>query len=122
MTISEGLFSAEIRLGTVVEALPFPEAKKPAIKMEIDFGPEIGRKWSSAQITTHYSPDSVVGRQVVAVLNLGTRRIAGFASEVLVLGVMETPTSVILLSRWSERTRAGVGACAEPKKEKACEP
>lgn len=98
MTIADGFFATEIRLGTIVEALPFPEARKPAIKVAIDFGSEIGLKWSSAQITTYYSPELLVGRQIIAAMNLGPKRIAGFTSEVLVLGVMESPAGVILLS------------------------
>jgi tRNA-binding protein len=98
MTIADGFFATDIRVGTIVEALPFPEARKPAIKLAIDFGPEIGRKWSSAQITTYYEPATLVGRQIIAAMNLGARRIAGFTSEVLVLGVMETPTVVVLLA------------------------
>ena len=97
MSIADGFFATDIRVGTVVEAHPFPEARKPAIKLKIDFGPEIGFKWTSAQITTYYTPDVLVGRQVVAVMNLGTKRIAGFTSEVLVLGAMDTPTAVNLL-------------------------
>jgi tRNA-binding protein len=98
MTVADGFFATEIRVGTVVEALPFPEARKPAIKVAIDFGPEIGRKWSSAQITTYYQPESLIGRQIIAAMNLGAKRIAGFTSEVLVLGVMETPSVVVLLA------------------------
>jgi tRNA-binding protein len=98
MSIADGFFATDIRVGTITEALPFPEARKPSIKVRIDFGAEIGFKWSSAQITTYYAPESLVGRQVVAAMNLGTKRIAGFTSEVLVLGGMETPTQVVLLA------------------------
>ena len=90
--------AVDMRIGTVLSAEPFPEARKPAIKLVIDFGPELGHKRSSAQITTHYEPDQLVGRQVVAAVNLGERRIAGFVSEVLVLGGVPRDGEVILLS------------------------
>lgn len=99
-----------MRVGTVLTATAFPEARKPAYKLTIDFGPELGMKRSSAQLTTHYTPEQLVGRQVVAAVNLGTRRIAGFESEVLVLGAMPTSTEVVLLApdhRVENGTRIG---------------
>lgn len=86
----------DIRIGTVVAAEPFPEARVPAIKMEIDFG-SLGRKRSSAQITKRYTPEAMIGRQVVAVVNLAPRRIAGYVSEVLVLGGVPEEGDVVLL-------------------------
>ena len=88
----------DMRIGTVLSAAPFPEARKPAIKLEIDFGPDLGVKRSSAQITLHYAPNDLVGRQVVAAMNLGERRIAGFVSQVLVLGGLPRDGDVVLLA------------------------
>jgi len=98
MATPDEFFAIDMRVGTVVHAEPFPEARKPSIKLVIDFGGDIGQKQSSAQLTVHYTPTRLVGRQVVAAVNLGSRRIAGFTSEVLVLGGMATPTEVVLLS------------------------
>ncbi|MDQ6831328.1 MAG: tRNA-binding protein [Gemmatimonadota bacterium] len=97
MATFEEFEQIDIRVGTVVRADPFPEARKPAIKLVIDFGAEVGVKRSSAQLTVHYTPEALVGRQVVAVVNFPPRRIAGFNSEVLVLGAMPQPHEVILL-------------------------
>lgn len=102
--------SVDMRVGTILRAEPFPEARKPAIKLHIDFGPELGVKKSSAQLTVHYAPEQLVGRQVIAAVNLGTRRIATFDSEVLVLGAMPQPTEVVLLNpdhRVPDGTRIG---------------
>ncbi len=97
----------DIRAGTVVRAEGYPEAKIPAIKMWIDFGPDIGEKKSSAQITKHYSPESLKGRQVCAVVNFPPRQIGKFMSEVLVLGLPDGENEVVMIAPSKEVPNGG---------------
>ncbi|ABC24079.1 tRNA-binding protein [Rhodospirillum rubrum] len=98
MTISYADFEKiDIRVGTVIEALPFPEARKPAIRLRIDFGDEIGVKRSSAQLTAHYTPEGLVGRQVIAVVNFPAKQIGKTVSDCLVLGVPDPAGEPVLL-------------------------
>ncbi len=98
MTITYADFErVDIRIGRITRAEPFPEARKPAIRLWVDFGPGIGEKRSSAQLTRHYTPESLVGRQVLAVVNFPPRQIGPVLSEVLVLGVPDDTGEVVLI-------------------------
>ena len=92
----DDFMAVDVRVGTVVKAGPYPEARKPAIKIWVDFGDELGVKKTSAQVTVHYTPEGLIGRQVMAVVNFPPRQIGKFMSEVLVLGYPDADGAIVL--------------------------
>ena len=103
----DDFMKVDIRTGRVIKAEPFPEARKPAIKMWIDFGDEIGVRKTSAQVTDHYTPEGLIGRQVMAVVNFPPRQIGPFMSEVLVLGVPDEQGAIVLVGPDQETPLGG---------------
>ncbi|MEH6832852.1 MAG: tRNA-binding protein [Sulfitobacter sp.] len=103
----DDFMKVDVRTGRVIKAEPFPEARKPAIKMWIDFGEEIGVRKTSAQVTDHYTPEALIGRQIMAVVNFPPRQIGPFMSEVLVLGVPDESGAIVLVKPDQETPLGG---------------